>query len=170
MTGASGTIDVLRGEEGSFLGATLSPFNAWLLLRGIKTLSLRMEKHTANARAVASFLAGHPKVRQVFYPGIPSHPGYSIARRQMSSPGGMLSFELSDARTARNVCDRLSLVGIGVSLGDPESLIEHPWSMSHRWIGEEERRAVGVSPGFLRMSVGLEAWEDLVLDLDRALG
>ncbi|MGL3709554.1 trans-sulfuration enzyme family protein [Leptospirillum ferriphilum] len=170
VTGASGTIDALRGAEGSFLGATLSPFNAWLLLRGIKTLSLRMEKHTANARAIASFLAGHPKVRKVFYPGIPSHPGYTIARRQMSSPGGMLSFELSDARAARNFCDRLSLVGIGVSLGDPESLIEHPWSMSHRWIGEEERRAAGVSPGFLRMSVGLEDWEDLVRDLDRALG
>ena len=170
VTGKAETIVALRGEEGSFLGATLSPFNAWLLLRGIKTLHLRMEKHTANARAVASFLAGHPTVRQVHYPGLPSHPGYAVSRRQMASPGGMLSFELSDGRTAREFCDRLSVVGIGVSLGDPESLIEHPWTMSHRWIGEEERRSVGLSPGFLRMSVGLESWEDLVRDLDRALG
>jgi methionine-gamma-lyase len=170
VTGDAGRIAAIRGEEGSFLGATLSPFNAWLLLRGIKTLHLRMEKHTANARAVASFLAGHPKVRRVHYPGLPSHPGYAVARRQMVSSGGMLSFEVSDARAARDFCDRLSLVGIGVSLGDPESLIEHPWSMSHRWLGEEERRSVGVLPGFLRMSVGLESWEDLVTDMDRSLG
>ena len=170
VTGDADRIAAIRGEEGSFLGATLSPFNAWLLLRGIKTLHLRMEKHTENARAVASFLAGHPKVRRVHYPGLPSHSGYAVARRQMVSPGGMLSFEVADARAARDFCDRLSLVGIGVSLGDPESLIEHPWSMSHRWLGEEERRSVGVLPGFLRMSVGLESWEDLVTDMDRSLG
>ena len=170
VTGDAERIAAIRGEEGSFLGSTLSPFNAWLLLRGIKTLHLRMEKHTENARAVSSFLAGHPKIRRVHYPGLPFHPGYAVARSQMVAPGGMLSFELADVRGAREVCDRLSLIRIGVSLGDPESLIEHPWSMSHRWIDEEERRAVGVTPGFLRMSVGLESWEDLVRDLDRALG
>jgi len=169
VTGSRETIDRIRLEEGSFLGSTLSPFNAWLLLRGLKTLHLRMERHSTNAMAIAGFLAGHPKVLKVHYPGLPSHPGYLVSRRQMSAPGGMLSFELDDDATARRMCDRLSLIGIGVSLGDPESLIEHPWSMSHRWLDVADRRAAGLSPGFLRLSVGLEAWEDLAGDLERAL-
>ena len=169
VTGKADWIKSLSMEEGSFLGATLSPFNAWLLLRGIKTLFLRMNAHSDNAMALSSFLSEHPKVTAVHYPGLPDHPGHEIARRQMSRFGGMLSFEVDSASRARLVADRLKLVRIGVSLGDPESLIEHPASMSHRMLDPKERIAAGIAPGLLRMSVGLEGTEDLIRDLDQAL-
>lgn len=169
LTGPKEVVSRLALEEGSFLGATLSPFNAWLILRGIKTLHLRMKAHCERAGAIASFLAGHPKVLSVRYPGLPGHPGHDTARRQMRGFGGMLSFELASSEEARRFADRLSIFQIGVSLGDPESLIEHPWSMSHRLLSESDRRSIGLSPGFLRMSVGLEGPDDLIRDLERAL-
>lgn len=169
VTGRSDRIRSLAMEEGSFLGATLSPFNAWLLLRGIKTLFLRMNAHSDNAMALAKFLSGHSRVKGVHYPGLSSHPGHDIARRQMKRFGGMLSFEVESAEGARLLCDRLKLLRIGVSLGDPESLIEHPFSMSHRMLAPKERSDSGITPGLLRMSVGLEEAEDLIRDLDRAL-
>ncbi len=169
VTGKSDWIKSLAMGEGSFLGATLSPFNAWLLLRGIKTLFLRMEAHSEKAMALSSFLSGHPKVNAVHYPGLPSHPGHEMARRQMKRFGGMLSFDVGTASRARLLADRLKLVKIGVSLGDPESLIEHPFSMSHRWLDPKERSDAGITPGLLRVSVGLEGAEDLIRDFDQAL-
>ncbi len=169
LTGPAEIVSKVASDEGSFLGATLSPFNAWLILRGIKTLHIRMQAHCDRAEEIASFLAGHPKVCSVRYPGLAGHPGHDTARRQMRRFGGMLSFELASSVEARRVANRLEIFQIGVSLGDPGSLIEHPWSMSHRLLSEADRLSSGVTPGLLRMSVGLEGLTDLVRDLDRAL-
>jgi methionine-gamma-lyase len=169
VTGKASLIDRLSFEEGSYLGATLSPFNAWLLLRGMKTLPLRMDAHCRGAMMVAEFLSGHPGVKSVHYPGLSKDPGHKIASSQMKGFGGMLSFSLGDDQRARRVASGLELFKIAVSLGDPESLIEHPASLSHRQMTAEERMALGIDPGFLRVSVGLEDPEDLVLDLKRAL-
>ncbi len=170
VTASAERIDRLAFEEGSYLGATLSPFHAWLLLRGIKTLPLRMDAHCQGASRVAEFLSTHPKVRRVYYPGLLTDPGHLVASRQMKGFGGMLSFSLADDKTARAVASRLELFQIAVSLGDPESLIEHPASMSHRGMSEKERGEIGIGPGFLRMSVGLEDPDDLISDLSRGLG
>jgi methionine-gamma-lyase len=169
---AVGPEDLIRpllSEEGPLLGATLSPMNAWLILRGLKTLSLRMEAHTLRAEALARILSVHPKVERVFYPGLLTHPGHEIAKRQMKGPGGMLSLLFASGGLARTFMDRLSLVRIGVSLGDPVSLVEHPASMSHRGWSEEDRQGMGIEEGFVRMSVGLESLEDLETDIGCAL-
>jgi methionine-gamma-lyase len=169
VTGRSALIDQLSLEEGSYLGATLAPFNAWLLLRGMKTRPLRMEAHCQGAMKIAEFLSRHPRVKSVHYPGLSNDPGYKVAVSQMKRFGGMLSFSLGNDRTARRVASALELFKIAVSLGDPESLIEHPASLSHRQMTPDERMALGIDPGFLRVSVGLEDPEDLISDLKRAL-
>ena len=169
VTGKTALIDRLSFEEGSYLGATLSPFNSWLLLRGMKTLPLRMEAHCRGAMKIAEFLSLHPMVKSVHYPGLPGDPGHKVASSQMKGFGGMLSFSLGDDQTARSVASGLELFKIAVSLGDPESLIEHPASLSHRQMSADDRMAIGIDPGFLRVSVGLEDPEDLILDLKGAL-
>ena len=152
------------------LGAVPSPFDCWLVLRGVKTLAVRMERHCDNAEAVAKFLSGHPKVERVLYPGLPSHPGFSIAKRQMRRAGGMMSFVLKDGPRTMGVLKRLGVVTLAESLGGVESLIEHPASMTHASLPPKELEARGISAGLVRFSVGIEDGEDLIEDLGRALG
>ena len=151
------------------LGAVPSPFDCWLALRGVKTLAVRMERHCDNAEALAKFLAGHPKVERVLYPGLASHPGSSIAKRQMRRSGGMLSFVLEDGSKALEILRKLEVATLAESLGGVETLIEHPASMTHASLPKEEREARGITDGLVRLSVGIEDIEDLVEDFQRAL-
>ena len=151
-------------------GAAMSPFNAFLILRGLKTLQLRVERHCRSALAVARFLEAHPAVRAVHYPGLESFPQHELARRQMPGFGGMIAFELEGGMAAGvGMMNRLSLIRRAVSLGDAESLIEHPASMTHATYSPEERLAHGISDGLVRLSVGLEDEADILADLTRAL-
>lgn len=152
------------------MGATISPHDAWLIIRGLKTLAVRMERHCANAQKVAEYLAAHPAVATVYYPGLPDHPGHRFIGSQMKAAGGVLAFELNgsldDGRFFINQCQLLS---IAVSLGDAESLIQHPASMTHSPYTAEERRSAGISDGLIRLSVGLEHADDIIADLEQAL-
>lgn len=151
-------------------GAVLGPFEAFLVLRGMKTLSYRMEAHCANAQRVAEFLDRHPLVERVIFPGLPDHPQHELASRQMSGPGGVVSFEVAGGREAAvRLIDAVRLISIAVSLGDIESLVQHPASMTHATYSPEELAAAGISEGLVRMAVGLEDADDLVADLDQAL-
>ena len=151
-------------------GAVLSPQDAFLVLRGLKTLTLRMDRHCANAQGVAEFLAAHPKVSVVHYPGLPGFPQFELARRQMAQPGGMIAFELKDGIEAgRRFMNALQLFTRAVSLGDAESLAQHPASMTHCFYTPEERAEHLIGEGLVRLSVGLEDLADLLADLDRAL-
>nr|MDO8100782.1 PLP-dependent aspartate aminotransferase family protein [Candidatus Njordarchaeota archaeon] len=151
------------------LGPTLSPFNAWLILRGTRTLGPRMEQHCGNAMKVALHLEKHPKVKKVNYPGLQSHPQHNLAKKQMKLFGGMLSFELADPATAQKMLSNLKLCGLGVSLGDTDTLVEWPAYMSHLNVPKKERLKVGVPDELVRLSVGLEDAEDIIADLDQAL-
>ncbi|HUX09150.1 MAG TPA: PLP-dependent aspartate aminotransferase family protein [Terriglobia bacterium] len=151
-------------------GGVISPFNAWLILRGIRTLHLRMPAHCSNAQQIAEFLDGHPQVEHVNYPGLPGHPGHDVARKQMSAFGAMISFEAKGGyEGGKQVMDRVRLFARAASLGDTRSLIVHPASTSHRAVPPEERRAIGITDGLVRLSVGIEAAADLIGDLDQAL-
>lgn len=152
------------------VGGVPGPMDAWLVMRGLKTLAVRMREHDRNAREVATFLSAHPKVERVFYPGLKDHPQRELARRQMSGFGGMISFEVKGGlEPARAVVERTRLFTLAESLGGVESLIELPAMMTHASIPAETRRAHGVSDGLIRISVGLEDVADLISDLDRAL-
>lgn len=151
-------------------GAVMSPFNAMLLLRGIKTLKLRMTEHCTNAAAVARYLEGHSGVAKVHYPGLESFPQHDLAKRQMPGFGAMIAFELADGLEAgRAMMNRLALIRRAVSLGDTESLIQHPASMTHSTYTPEERAAHGIPDGLIRLSVGIEDVADIIADLDQAL-
>jgi methionine-gamma-lyase len=151
-------------------GGVLSPFNAWLILRGIRTLHLRMPAHCSNAQKIAGFLAQHPRVERVNYPGLPTHPGHEIARRQMSAFGAMMSFEVKGGyEGGKKVMDRVKIFARAASLGDTRSLIVHSASTSHRAVPRDQRLAIGITDGLVRLSVGVEAAEDLIADLDQAL-
>ncbi len=150
-------------------GAILGPFDAWLVLRGTKTLPVRMAQHNANGLALAQFLESHAKVKQVLYPGLPSHPQHELARRQMHGFGGMLAFDLGSFEEARRVCNRVRLMALAESLGGVETLISHPASMTHSSVPVERRRAMGLTDSLVRISVGIEDIEDLVSDLRQAL-
>jgi cystathionine beta-lyase/cystathionine gamma-synthase len=150
-------------------GAIISPLDAWLVLRGIKTLPLRMRQHDENGRAVAHFLAEHPRVERVYYPGLPSHPQYELARRQMSGFGGMISFDVGSLEKARAVLESVRLCTLAESLGGVETLIAHPATMTHASVPREERERLGITDGLIRLSVGCEDIEDILADLDRAL-
>lgn len=151
-------------------GAVPGPLDCFLVLRGVKTLPLRMEKHCSNALAVAKALAGRPEVARVHYPGLPSDPNHELASRQMRLPGGMVSFELKSGKEgALKALKRLKVFSLAESLGGVESLISHPATMTHAAIPPEERRKTGVTDGLFRLSVGIEAAEDLVEDLVRAI-
>jgi cystathionine beta-lyase/cystathionine gamma-synthase len=152
------------------LGAALGPFDAWLMLRGLRTLPLRIERHNQNALALAEFLAGHAAVQRMHYPGLKSHPQHELARRQMSGFGGMLSFELRGGYEAADRClSRLRLPSRAASLGGVESLAVHPASNFLRYMTPAEAERIGIAPGLLRISVGLETVEDLIADFDQAL-
>ncbi|MGE8687946.1 MAG: trans-sulfuration enzyme family protein [Achromobacter sp.] len=153
-----------------FTGATLSPFTAFLVLRGIKTLELRVQRHSESARRVAELLRGHAAVAEVFYPGLPDTAGIDIARRQLAAGGGLVAFELKGGLAAgRALLNGLKLARIAVSLGDPETLIQHPASMTHASYTAEDRERYGLSEGLLRLSVGLETPEDILADLRQGL-
>jgi cystathionine beta-lyase/cystathionine gamma-synthase len=150
-------------------GATPSPFDCFLTLRGIKTLALRMREHEKNATRIAGFLTKHPRVRRVYYPGLPSHPGHDIASSQMDGFSGMISFEVKGGLAeARQVLQRLNIFKIAESLGGVESLVELPTIMTHASIPKEERRRAGLDDGLIRLSVGVEDVEDLIADLKQA--
>ncbi|MCD6506243.1 PLP-dependent transferase [Candidatus Poribacteria bacterium] len=151
-------------------GGVLSPFNAWLIMRGIHTLPLRMRAHSQNAMEIAKFLEEHPAVKMVRYPGLPSHPQHEIALKQMKLFGGMISFELMGGEEAgRKLMNSLRLCTLAVSLGDTRTLISHPASMTHAAVPREERLRFGITDGLIRLSVGLEDVGDIIEDLDRGL-
>jgi methionine-gamma-lyase len=157
-------------ETHHVLGSTLGPFEAWLLLRGLRTLEMRVERHNHNALAVARAMEAHPRVTRVYYPGLDSHPGHAVARRQMRGFGGLVSIEIDGTfDDARSVIDRLQLFYSAASLGGVESLVAQPAAM---WPGSStsaDARAMGIIPSLLRLSIGIERAEDLIADLDRAL-
>jgi len=161
------------GERLQFLqnavGAILGPHDAWLVARGTRTLAVRMERHAANAQAVAEWLVKHPAVRQVYYPGLKSHPGHELQKRQAGGHGGMVSFEVSSGSVAEQVVSRTRLFVLAESLGGIESLISLPARMTHASIPPERRARLGITDGLIRLSVGLENVEDLIRDLDQAM-
>lgn len=151
-------------------GAILGPFDAWLLLRGLKTLPLRVARQNETAQRVAEFLQGQPEVAQVFYPGLPDHPGHDVARRQMSGYGGVLAFELKGGvEGGRRMMDSVELCTLAVSLGGVETLIEHPASMTHAKVPRAERERAGITDGLVRLAVGIEDADDIIADLKQAL-
>ena len=151
-------------------GAILSPMDSWLVLRGTKTLAVRMAQHTRNGLAIAEYLAGHPKVERVLYPGLPSHPQHELAKRQMNCFGGMLSFDVGSLDAARRVLNGVRLMALAESLGGVETLIGHPASMTHASVPPERRAAIGLTDSLVRISVGIEDADDLIADLKQALG
>jgi cystathionine beta-lyase/cystathionine gamma-synthase len=150
-------------------GAILSPMDSWLVMRGTKTLAVRMRQHDENGRIVAQFLAEHPKIQKVYYPGLESHPQYELARRQMSGFGGMIAFETGSLDNAKQVLESVRLCTLGESLGGVETLISHPATMTHASVPEPERNRLGITDGLVRVSVGIEDVEDIIADLDQAL-
>jgi len=151
-------------------GAVPGPFDCWLALRGTKTLALRMRQHDVSGRRIAEWLAKHPRVERVYYPGLPSHPQHELARRQMAGFGGMLSVELGDVGRARRLVERTKIFVLAESLGGVESLVGHPASMTHASVPAELKRKMGLTDSLVRLSVGIEDVEDLIADLDQALG
>lgn len=151
-------------------GGVISPFNAWLILRGIHTLPLRVFAQCANAQQIADFLSAHPKVERVNYPGLPGHPGHDIARKQMKAFGAMISFEPKGGyEGGKKVMDRVKIFARAASLGDTRSLIVHSASTSHRAVPRDQRLTIGITDGLVRLSIGVEAVEDLIEDLEQAL-
>lgn len=151
------------------VGAILSPFDSFLVLRGTKTLAIRMEAHDKNGQQVANFLTEHPKVKKVYYPGLASHPQHELAKRQQKGFGGMVSFETGSLENAKKVLESVKLCILGESLGGVESLISHPATMTHASVPVEKRESLGITDGLVRISVGIEDVEDIIADLDQAL-
>jgi cystathionine beta-lyase/cystathionine gamma-synthase len=152
------------------LGTCSSPFDSWLVMRGIRTLPIRMAAHARNAQAVAEFLAGHKGVERVYYPGLPTHPQHALAKKQMSGFGGMLSFDIRGGKEAAfRFIEALQIFAFAESLGGVESLVEHPETMSHASMTPEARRAAGITEANVRVSLGIESAEDLVSDVKHAL-
>ena len=174
--GLGGVVVCTRPEQAEKLafvqkaaGAILSPFECWLVLRGVKTLAVRMEQHDRNGRFVAEFLARHKKVKEVFYPGLPDHPQYELAQRQMTGCGSMITFETGSLSNARKMLKKVRICSLGESLGGVETLISHPATMTHAAVGEKGRKEIGITDGMVRISVGIENVEDIIDDLDEAL-
>ncbi|HXA86675.1 MAG TPA: PLP-dependent aspartate aminotransferase family protein [Candidatus Dormibacteraeota bacterium] len=150
-------------------GAILSPFECWLVLRGVKSLAVRMEKHDENGRLVADFLRNHSKVKQVLYPGFSDHPQHALAKSQMTGFGSMITFETGSFRNAKKMLAKVRVCSLAESLGGVETLISHPATMTHAALGEKGRKEIGLTDGMVRISVGIEDVEDLLADLDQAL-
>ncbi|HMC78252.1 MAG TPA: cystathionine gamma-synthase [Vicinamibacterales bacterium] len=171
-----GVVIATRDEDVEWLrfiqnaaGAILSPFDSWLVLRGTKTLTLRMAQHNINGMALAQFLSTHPKVTQVIYPGLASHPQHELATRQMRGFGGMVSFDVGSFEAARRVCNRVRLMSLAESLGGVETLISHPATMTHASVPPERRKEIGLTDSLVRISAGIEDVQDLIEDLAQAL-
>ena len=162
-----------QAEKLAFLqkaaGAILSPFECWLVLRGVKTLAARMEIHDRSGRIVADFLAAHKKVKAVFYPGLKNHPQHALAQRQMSGFGSMITFETGSLKNANKLLKNVQVCSLGESLGGVETLISHPATMTHAALGDKGRKAIGITDGMVRISVGIEDVDDILEDLDQAL-
>jgi methionine-gamma-lyase len=170
IVGTNEMIRYLKKTTQKDIGGVISPFDAWLLVRGVKTLTLRMDRHCENALKISGKLKQHPKIKAVFYPGDPDHSDYEIMKKQMKYGGGLLSFEVAGTyEDTLNVVNQLKLIQIAVSLGDAETLIQHPASMTHAVVPEEVRKEMGISNQLLRLSAGLEAPEDIWNDLKQAL-
>ena len=174
--GLGGVVVCTRPEQAEQLGfvqkaagAILSPFECWLVLRGVKTLAVRMELHDRSGRIVADFLARHRKVKQVFYPGLPDHPQYDLARKQMTGFGSMITFETGSLSNAKKMLKNVRLCALAESLGGVETLISHPATMTHAALGEKGRKEIGLTDGMVRLSVGIEDVDDIMADLDQAL-
>ncbi len=174
--GLGGVVVCTRPEQAEKLaflqkaaGAILSPFECWLVLRGVKTLAARMEIHDRSGRIVADFLASHKKVKQVFYPGLADHPQNDLAKRQMSGFGSMITFETGSLKNANKMLKKVRVCSLGESLGGVETLISHPATMTHAALGEKGRKAIGITDGMVRISVGIEDVGDILEDLDGAL-
>ena len=174
--GLGGVVVCTRAEQAEQLsfvqktvGAILSPFECWLVLRGIKTLAVRMEQHDRSGRIIAEFLAGHRKVKKVFYPGLPDHPQYELAQKQMTGFGSMITFETGSLANANKMLRKVRICSLAESLGGVETLISHPATMTHSGLGEKGRREIGITDGMVRISVGIENVEDIISDLDQAL-
>ncbi|HJW93694.1 MAG TPA: PLP-dependent aspartate aminotransferase family protein, partial [Thermoanaerobaculia bacterium] len=150
------------------VGAILSPFDSWLVLRGIKTLAVRMKRHEENGQAMANYLANHKMVKKLYYPGLADHPQHDLARKQMNGFGAVIAFELGSYDNAKKFLDRVRLCSLGESLGGVETLISHPESMTHASVPIETRTRLGITPGLVRISVGIEDIEDLIADLENA--
>ena len=150
-------------------GAIMSPFECWLVLRGVKSLAVRMEQHDENGRAIAAFLQKHPKVRKVLYPGLKEHPQFELAKRQMTGFGSMITIETGSFDNAQKMLRKVRVCSLGESLGGVETLISHPATMTHAALGEEGRKQIGLTDGMVRLSVGIEDADDLIADLDQAL-
>jgi cystathionine beta-lyase/cystathionine gamma-synthase len=150
------------------VGAILSPMDSWLILRGIKTLAVRMKQHEANGMAMANYLAHHPKVKKIYYPGLADHPQHALASRQMNGFGALISFDLGSYENAKKFLDRVRLCSLGESLGGVETLISHPETMTHASVPVQERKRLGITPGLVRISVGIEDIEDLIADIENA--
>lgn len=169
LVGRKDLVDRAHWQTNKVLGGVIAPWTAWLVMRGIRTLALRMERHNSNALKIAQFLAGHPKVMAVHYPGLETHPQHALARRQMRGYGGMLSFDVGGVDQGRRLVDSVRLCSLAVSLGDVSTLIQHSASMTHAIVPRERRLAIGITDGLLRLSVGIENVDDLIADLRQAL-
>lgn len=170
VIGSCKMMALIREEYTNHFGPAMSPFNAWLFLRGLKTLALRMERHSDSAMKIAQWLESHPEVDRVYYPGLTSHPGNRVAQHQMKKFGGMLAFDLSGGINAgKKLMDNLNICTLAVSLGDCDTLIQHPASMTHSTYSTRERKKAGISDGLIRLSVGIEDVDDLIDDLNEGL-
>ena len=172
-----GIVVAVRDEDIEWLkfiqnaeGAILSPFDSWLVLRGTKTLAVRMAQHNTNGQALAEFLQSHPKVTSVLYPGLPNHPQHELAKSQMRGFGGMLSFDMGTFKEAERVCNSVRLMALAESLGGVETLISHPATMTHASVPPDRRAAIGLTDSLVRISAGIEDPEDLIEDLRQAIG
>jgi cystathionine gamma-lyase/cystathionine beta-lyase/cystathionine gamma-lyase/homocysteine desulfhydrase len=174
--GVGGMVVLNNEEDANWIGfvqnsagAILSPFDSWLVMRGTKTLALRMEQHDKSGRAVAAFLEEHPKVNKVYYPGSASHPQHSLARRQQRGFGGMVAFDVGSLANARTVLESVKLCTLAESLGGVETLISHPATMTHASVDAEKRERLGITEGLVRISVGIEDTDDIIADIEQAL-
>lgn len=170
LAGEREIVDGARHGASKFFGGNIAPQVAWLVLRGIKTLALRMERHNSNAAAIAEFLAGHPKVDKVYYPGLASHQDHEIASQQMTGGyGGMIALDVGSVAAGKTFANNVRLCALATSLGGVETILQHSASMTHAAISREERLKAGITDGLIRLSVGIEHVDDLIADLDHAL-
>jgi methionine-gamma-lyase len=170
IVGGSDIVDTIRKTANKFYGGNIAPQVAWLVLRGIKTLALRMERHNENASAIANMLSQHGKVKATFYPGLKSHSGHAVATKQMSPGfGGMIAFDVSSIEAGKTLCNSVRLCSLATSLGGVETILQHSASMTHAAVPPDERQRAGVTDGLIRLSVGIEDADELIADLEQAL-
>lgn len=169
IAGKKDLVEQARHTIGKLYGGNIAPQVAWLVLRGIKTLALRMEKHNNNATAIANMLSAHHKVREVFYPGLKNHTNHEVAKKQMTGFGGMIAFDVGNIKTGKDLVNNVEICTLATSLGGVETIIQHSASMTHAALSTEERLKAGVTDGLIRLSVGIENADDLIADLENAL-